>query len=396
MSNRQQRYFHQQDNVHEITATLYTLSDQASIKPHPLLVDVTDTFLSGSISKSMSDRQQRNFHHDGNIHRRKSQNNSHQILWFNKPNWISLDKSSRYLENCSYTNCEFTTNTSLFRNSSAVIFCITTKGIETTPPLKPSERPANQVWVFFGMESPTHLDRFYKHLHPVWKNSFNWSMSYRINSDVVLPYGYLKTRPVTPLRNYSEIFRKKTKFVAWVVSNCNTPSLRKKFVEKLRKYGLHVDVYGACGMKFKGDPLTMISTDYKFYLSFENTMCSDYITEKFFKYFPLDVITVVRGGSDYKKLIPPYTYIDTADFDNFSKLVEHLKYLGSNEELYIEYLKRKDRYDSIFEIEDVDVSFCDLCAKLNNKENNRKVYETVPDYLDTCYTPDDIEKLDKI
>ena len=37
--------------------------------------------------------------------------------------------------------------------------------------------------------------------------------------------------------------------------------------------------------------------DYKFYLAFENSLCVDYLTEKFYKGFPHEVIPVVRGAS---------------------------------------------------------------------------------------------------
>ena len=35
--------------------------------------------------------------------------------------------------------------------------------------------------------------------------------------------------------------------------------------------------------------------DYKFYLALENSICRDYITEKFYKVLPYSVIPVVRG-----------------------------------------------------------------------------------------------------
>ena len=82
--------------------------------------------------------------------------------------------------------------------------------------------------------------------------------------------------------------------------------------------------------------LPVVYNDYRFYLSFENSMCSDYVTEKFFPILPADSILLVRGGADYKKLVPQNTYIDTADFDTFLELVEYLKYVGSNEKPYID------------------------------------------------------------
>jgi hypothetical protein len=41
---------------------------------------------------------------------------------------------------------------------------------------------------------------------------------------------------------------------------------------------------------------------YYFYLAFENSLCKDYITEKFFDAMSRDVVPVVRGGGDYAKV----------------------------------------------------------------------------------------------
>ena len=38
---------------------------------------------------------------------------------------------------------------------------------------------------------------------------------------------------------------------------------------------------------------------------------------------------VVRGGADYKRLLPHGTYINTADFKSFKRLVKYLKQVGS-------------------------------------------------------------------
>ena len=44
-----------------------------------------------------------------------------------------------------------------------------------------------------------------------------------------------------------------------------------------------------------GNSFDILNTTYKFYLAFENEICQEYITEKFFENFDYDVLLVSRG-----------------------------------------------------------------------------------------------------
>ncbi len=46
----------------------------------------------------------------------------------------------------------------------------------------------------------------------------------------------------------------------------------------------------------------MVDESYKFYLSFENSVCSDYVSEKFWKILNLDVVPVVLSGSNFTEV----------------------------------------------------------------------------------------------
>jgi alpha-1,3-fucosyltransferase len=50
--------------------------------------------------------------------------------------------------------------------------------------------------------------------------------------------------------------------------------------------------------------------NYKFYLSFENSVCRDYISEKFWKALNNNIVPVVLGGADYSRVAPPKSYIN--------------------------------------------------------------------------------------
>ena len=58
----------------------------------------------------------------------------------------------------------------------------------------------------------------------------------------------------------------------------------------------------------------LTAMEYKFYLAFENALCPDYVTEKFFRTLKLPVVPVVMGGDNYKNLVPPGSFIDVNNF----------------------------------------------------------------------------------
>ena len=58
----------------------------------------------------------------------------------------------------------------------------------------------------------------------------------------------------------------------------------------------------------------MLEQDYKFYLSFENSICVDYVTEKFYNALLFNTVPVVYGGADYSRLAPNMSYIDIRNY----------------------------------------------------------------------------------
>ncbi|XP_022241074.1 glycoprotein 3-alpha-L-fucosyltransferase A-like [Limulus polyphemus] len=116
----------------------------------------------------------------------------------------------------------------------------------------------------------------------------NWTATYRHDSDIVAPYEkfILYDKKVQALKQKQDYTAKKTKKVAWFVSNCAARNGRLQYARELAKY-IELDIYGTCGAK--RCPRTsakkcfdMLDKEYKFYLAFENSNCKDYITEKFF------------------------------------------------------------------------------------------------------------------
>ena len=71
-----------------------------------------------------------------------------------------------------------------------------------------------------------------------------------------------------------------------MLNKVHNTSLFNRFVSNLQKY-MSIDIYGKCGLlkcpgRMSDKCYRILERNYKFYLSFENDICSDYVTEKFF------------------------------------------------------------------------------------------------------------------
>ena len=136
-------------------------------------------------------------------------------------------------------------------------------------------------------------------------------------------------------------------------SDCDPPSDRDSYVQELMKY-ITVDSYGRC-LHNKDlpehllDPLTFNSKGvmdivgkYKFAISFENAICNDYITEKFWRPLYAGVVPIVRGSPTARDWAPSDKSIIIADdFSSPKDLADYLKYLDQNDAEYEKYLAWK-------------------------------------------------------
>ncbi|KAK8732039.1 hypothetical protein OTU49_007151 [Cherax quadricarinatus] len=239
----------------------------------------------------------------------------------------------------------------------------------------PILRSPHTRYVFLMMEPASVL---HTKIEP-FNNVFNWTMTYKLDSDLPKTYGhvYRRRKPLEPSnRNYAE---GKTKFAAWFVSHCDTTSGRKELVTTLRKW-IKVDQYGHCNSlkcerKDEKKCYAMLSSDYKFYFSFENSLCRDYVTEKLFNILRLDVIPVVYGSANYSQHAPPHSYIDALSFPTAKALADYLIYLNNNDTAYNEYFRWK-RFHRIPGWSTVAKPFCDLCERLHT-DNDTKVYNNL-------------------
>ena len=113
----------------------------------------------------------------------------------------------------------------------------------------------------------------------------------------------------------------------------------------------------------------MLEEKYKFYLSFENSICEDYITEKVWNILKLDIVPVVLGGADYASLLPPHSYIDVANFTSPKALAAYLKQVANDDDLYRSYFRWKREY--FIASSRLDAT-CSLCKVLNDPRDKTR------------------------
>ncbi|KAI1882488.1 hypothetical protein AGOR_G00251280 [Albula goreensis] len=153
-------------------------------------------------------------------------------------------------------------------------------------------RPPGQKWLWLSLESPTSNGPLAD-----YNGVFNWTMSYRRDADIFMPYGKLVPRAATGNPDEDDfILRNKTDLACWVVSNYKHHQERSKVFHQLRKL-MEVRVYGNWVQRHLSDRelLPTISRCF-FYLAFENSNWTDYITEKLWRNsFQAGAVPVVLG-----------------------------------------------------------------------------------------------------
>ena len=328
------------------------------------------------------------------------------ILFWN--NWNPSMGDTPLIEGlCPVTSCMFTPDQSLFNYSDVVLFFHNING--TSVPSLPRHRQHHQRFVF-AIDTIQHSNKSNINLlnslfddNRTRYNFFNWTMTYRRDSDAVLRQHLGAIEPITSVNSIksknkakkmapSSFWMKKksviaqtisrdglkTKLIAWNPSRCSTEIHREDYVNQLRRY-VPVDIYGHCGSGNlscgnSGNCEDVFRSGYKFYLAFEESWCPDYVTAEFYQALQYDTVPVVLGGADYEALAPPHSFINALDFSSVKALAEYLLLLNRTDELYAKYFSWKESYK--INLEPMG-GWCDLCRIAHNVNSPAKVYSDI-------------------
>nr|XP_015825260.2 4-galactosyl-N-acetylglucosaminide 3-alpha-L-fucosyltransferase 9 [Nothobranchius furzeri] len=246
------------------------------------------------------------------------------------------------LDNCSSAfnikDCFITADKNLYNRSHGVIFHHRDIARDLSN-LPQQQRPPFQKWIWMNLESPSHSPQ----LSGI-NNLFNVTLNYRQDSDIKGTYGIIV--PTKTAENF--VPPKKDKLVCWIVSNWNPGHRRVQYFNELHKH-IEIHTYGqAFRNKISGEDYMSIMTSCKFYLSFENSIHKDYITEKMYNPLAVGTVPVVLGTSrqNYENFIQGDSFIHVDDFKSPKELAEYLLIANKNEQMYLGFFKWRQNFKS--------------------------------------------------
>ena len=314
----------------------------------------------------------------------KCKNNDTKIIlfytpWFGQKPWPEFPHTELDLShsNCPEKKCQITHNIHDIGKSDLIIFhAPDMPRFVSRNELKQIHRYRclGQRMALLSMESVQHIP-----LNNVGipDGFFNWTITFKRDSDFHCPYGsYARLPPNEKPPTLIDYAASKSKFVFWAVSHCS--SIREKYVKKLLNY-INVDIYGDCSYIYGQDNQCSKSSNcgdifkpYKFTLAFENGLCTDYITEKFWMALNRNSVPVVLAKDYYSDdVVPPGSFVSVQDFPSVKALAEYLLYLDKNDTAYNEYFSWKQKFDAkrIFSFK-----ACDVCDALHDECLKPKSY----------------------
>ncbi|KAG7260904.1 hypothetical protein CRUP_022267 [Coryphaenoides rupestris] len=279
------------------------------------------------------------------------------LVWFAPFNtYFDFNDCGKYF---NISSCILTYNRSLYQESKAVIFFHKAINwqLQNLPTKEP--RPPTQKWIWYHVESPTNTARI-----PGLENLFNLTLSYRRDADITVRTELAVRKQENQKNTVSEsetapdvgddfgefVLPKKERLVCWIVSNtarATGTGTRERYYEQLAKH-VKVDVFGAAfhGRWLAYEEYFPTIASCKFYLSFENSIHRDYITEKLNGPFVAGTVPVVMGPprENYEQLMPAGSFIHVDDFPNPKALADYLLELDQDHEKYSSYFLWRKSY----------------------------------------------------
>ncbi|KAM9352852.1 4-galactosyl-N-acetylglucosaminide 3-alpha-L-fucosyltransferase 9-like [Symphorus nematophorus] len=294
------------------------------------------------------------------------------LLWFWPENKRFDFQDCKTLFNID--NCRLTDDRSLYSRARGVL--VFHRAIqEDLSNLPTLPRGRFQRWIWFNMDSPNNT----KVIDGI-KGLFNLTLSYRHDADIHVRW------KVTPKNKTDEDFvlPKKERLVCWIV---DSKALQKRsgggynYYKELVKH-IKVDVFDSSSEEFlNGENYFQTISSCKFYLSFEESIHKDYITEKFNAPLAAGTVPIALGPSrkNYEDFTPGSAFIHVNDFPEPAVLAGFLLKLDNDKEAYMRYFDWRQFYIARRHLIEEKYEFAHAICQACHYMGINKVYRVVPD-----------------
>lgn len=241
--------------------------------------------------------------------------------------YLSLGRKSFTDRNCAFQNCFITDNSSFLNHVTQFDVVVFNVGSLIYNRINlPVNRSKYQKYVLSNSQTSVNY-RIRKRFN---YDFFNLTWSYILNSDISCPSIVIKDKSdhiigpkvimhwmnmadMKPTSKYvKHKLRNKKLAAAWIVTQCDTSSSQSIYVQHLRsaliQYGLTVDIFGKCGTvkclnQWAQTCYALIESYYYFYLSFENSISCDYVSENLLIALDHFAVPIVYGGANYTRCV---------------------------------------------------------------------------------------------
>lgn len=267
------------------------------------------------------------------------------VVW-----WTPFTGEQRVVRECPRGKCLFTHSRTELKNPQTAAFMFYGTDLKWND--LPLPRNPKVFWALLHEESPKNNWLF---AHSDAISLFNFTStcsrhsSYPLTTQYLHSLGKLSTPLKVPINKKSR--GQGLGLISYIQSDCHPPSDRDSYVQELMKH-VSVDSYGKClhnrdFPKHLLDPLTFGTEDvldivakYKFSLAMENAVCTDYITEKFWRPLEAGSVPIVRGSPTIRDWAPDVnaSIIVASDFSSPKELADYLLYLDTHSEEYEKFL----------------------------------------------------------
>ncbi|CAN7992307.1 unnamed protein product [Ixodes hexagonus] len=266
--------------------------------------------------------------------------------------------------------CYVTKHHQYLETSDVIVFAAANIDAYTLP----HSRHQLQPWVFWTRErAPLSLP----YALNLVSSQFNWTMSFRSDSDIVLPYMNFTTKEVSPVpTDLHALWRQKNRVAVWLQSDCE-PALSvaddvvyksnstEQYVKEVTK-AVETHVYSKCGAEHCGvwdGCLSSLQHEFHFLFVMESSACFEDPTEIIYDALKYDILPVYFGKQNIGHRLPPNSFYDTTGAASAFEIIDALLHISKNFDRYSSYMAWKSHYEVVPAEDDL----CLLCDRMYQK-----------------------------